>query len=437
MRSSHKDSAMEWVEQSLSEVEDLSYRINLNANENTLSKTARRFLQSNLDSYYDLSDPVLRAEGTVGRKGDLMYRQLPATRELIFQGEQAALRMLGAGTVDLRPLSGVHAMECAVLGLSEPGDVVASLDPATAGHAATQHIVRRSGRKSVLISVDGAIKEKTDEEPQLIFLDQSLALEPIDIRALRSRFPHSTIVYDASHTLGLILGGVWPNPLDQGADLIQGNTHKTLPGPQKAMIAARLNKIAERLTYNISKGLLSSQHTHHTAALAVTLLEFEQYGAQYSRVVQANTQLFARLLQFEGFELLHNLRPMGHMVVARPKSSTDARIYELCSTLIELGVACNARMIDGSVWLRFGTQEVTRRGALGFEMLQLAILISSIASGKASHAKALVKQISRKLQGVLYSFDSINLRNPNKKEANHELRGSASISMSRNHSVVS
>ncbi|MEL4474609.1 hypothetical protein, partial [Shewanella algae] len=80
-----------------------------------------------------------------------------------------------------------------------------------------------------------------------------------------------------------------------------------------------------------------------------------------------NTQLFARLLQFEGFELLHNLRPMGHMVVARPKSSTDARIYELCSTLIELGVACNARMIDGSVWLRFGTQEVTRRGALGFE----------------------------------------------------------------------
>lgn len=385
--------------------------INLNANENSLSATARSVLSTPLEGYYELSELEAIDESPVTMKGDLMYRNLPALRLLLKRGELALRRLLGAGYVDLRPLSGVHAMECTVLALSEPGQSVWSLSPENSGHFATRHIVERSGRRSAFLPWDSARFDLDFEalarvpgEPDLIFLDQSLCLYPLSLRRLRALYPRAIIVYDASHTLGLIMGKQWPDPFAEGADVVQGNTHKTFPGPQKALISARSSEIAARLRAALSGGLLSSQHTHHTAALAITALEMACFGPAYAATVVNNTRTFARLLASEGFRVMGPRAPEGHMIFAQPPAGLDA--YELCLRLQTVGISCNARRIAGEPWLRFGTQEISRRGASGFVILRLVLAISAIARGEQPEQSApLLAKIAAGLTKKHFSFD--------------------------------
>lgn len=425
---SQQTTAFEQIRKVLAESESIRRSINLNANENSMSKTARQMLAGSLEGFYELSGALDAEEEGLGLetavKGDLMYRNLPALKKFLLQGQRALQRMLGAQFIDARPLSGVHAMECALLTFSEPGNQVWSLSPAFGGHFATQYIAQRSGRKSSFlpwdqrrVDIDFAALDKTEEVPDLIFLDQSLCLKPLSIRRLRERFPSSLIVYDASHTLGLILGQGWPNPFDCGADVVQGNTHKTFPGPQKAMIAVRNPALAQRLTASLSAGLVSSQHTHHAAALAVTALEMESFGRGYVRQLKQNTQVLSRLLAVEGFAVMGEGLPQGHMLFVQPPSGTIDS-YELCRRLMKAGIASNARMMCGSPWLRLGTQEVTRRGGKGFEMLQLALFISELCRSLPNHkSQEFVQKLVLKLNAVQFSFDQIEMERKDHEES--------------------
>lgn len=405
-----------WVADVCAEVHASKCHINLNANENSLSETARRFMGTPLEGFYELSELEDVSDDPVVLKGDLMYRNMPALRRLLREGRSRLQRMLKAETVDLRPLSGVHAMECTLLALSEPGQEVWSLSPDSCGHFATRHIVARSGRVSQYLpwklddfDVDFDGLRDMQGAPALIFLDQSLCLYPLSIGRLREAFPEAILVYDASHTLGLILGGEWPNPFDWGADVVQGNTHKTFPGPQKALIACRDETLARRLRAALSDGLLSSQHTHHTAALAITALEMSHFARPYAHQVKLNTQMLAHLLRMEGLRVMGSRPPEGHMLLAQPQADIDA--YAVCRRLMELGIACNARKLFGEPWLRFGTQEISRRGARGYEILQLAMLISRVARGrKTERAAEMVRKISGKLAEKAFSFDRAGYR---------------------------
>ena len=44
-------------------------------------------------------------------------------------------------------------------------------------------------------------------------------------------------MYDGAHVLGLIAGGVFQDPLREGADIMTGSSHKTFPGPQGGFLA--------------------------------------------------------------------------------------------------------------------------------------------------------------------------------------------------------
>jgi glycine hydroxymethyltransferase len=393
-------------------------QINLNANENSMSETASKFLASRYEAFYELSDLTENiVRGPVTMKGDLMYRNLKSLKDLILAGQASLKKSLNAIDVDLRPLSGVHAMQCTILALSEPGDEIWSLPPQSAGHFATSHIVNRSGRRAdflpwntELLDIDFAALEQmltSRAPPALIFLDQSLCLYPLSIKELRRRCPNSIIVYDGSHTLGLILGKQWPNPFDEGADIFQGNTHKTFPGPQKALIATRNQSLALKLRNNLNQGLLSSQHTHHTAALATTALEFDLFGQIYAKKIIYHTRMFARILEMEGFEILARRQspPQGHMILAKPSKGIDP--YRVCTDLMKLGIACNARVFNGETWLRFGTQNFTRRGGTGYDILCLALLISDVARGLTCERQfETVQRIAGNLAKIHFSLDS-------------------------------
>ena len=48
------------------------------------------------------------------------------------------------------------------------------------------------------------------------------------------------LLYDGAHVLGLILGGQFQNPFEEGAHFISGSTHETFPGPQRGVILGNM-----------------------------------------------------------------------------------------------------------------------------------------------------------------------------------------------------
>lgn len=393
--------------------------LNLNANENVMSPLAEKLMASSYHAYYELSDPKqLSDTGNATLKGQLMYRNLGSLKKLFAEAVNILKGQLNASYVDYRLLSGVHAMQCTVLALTEPGQEIWSLSPDHAGHFATQYIVKRSGRISQTLpwnesqmDVDfQALQKMVDVsgQPAMIFLDQSLCIHPLDTHKLRTICPDSIIVYDASHTLGLIIGGEWPNPLDHGCDVIQGNTHKTFPGPQKAIVATRHPTIENKLSESLGSGLLSSQHTHHSAALAVTVLEMGLHAKSYAKKIIENAQLLSRILEMEGLTVMH--RPeqnvQGHMVLIRSKEGSDP--YLVCRKLMNLGIATNARMISGHCWLRVGTQEFSRRGGSGYHMLTLALMISRVFRGACGkNDQQTVLSLASALRNVKFNIEEL------------------------------
>jgi len=76
------------------------------------------------------------------------------------------------------------------------------------------------------------------EKPKLIIFGQSLFLFPHPVKELSEVAEKigATITYDGSHVLGLIAGGVFQDPLREGAQILFGSTHKTFPDPQGGII---------------------------------------------------------------------------------------------------------------------------------------------------------------------------------------------------------
>src|SRR5439155_866200 len=98
--------------------------------------------------------------------------------------------------------------------------------------------------------------------------------------------------YDGAHVMGLIAGGTFQDPLHEGADVLTGSTHKTLPGPQHGILLSDSEdeKFLKRLQRAVFPGVVSNHHLHAMAALGVTLAGMKE--AQRREVAD----LFARIL---------------------------------------------------------------------------------------------------------------------------------------------
>jgi selenocysteine lyase/cysteine desulfurase len=91
--------------------------------------------------------------------------------------------------------------------------------------------------------------------PKLITIGSSLNLLPHPVAAIRAIADQvgARVLFDAAHVCGLIAGGVWPNPLAEGAQLMTMSTYKSLGGPPGGLVvthdadlAQRIDKIASR-----------------------------------------------------------------------------------------------------------------------------------------------------------------------------------------------
>jgi glycine/serine hydroxymethyltransferase len=200
--------------------------------------------------------------------------------------------------------------------------------------------------------------------------------------------------------MGLVLGKVFANPLACGADSFGGSTHKTFPGPQKAVFVTDREDLAERVRQT-QDFMLSSHHFAATISLGIALLEFRDFGGErYARSVVENTRSFARALDRCGVDVAAADRgySAGHQLWLDVEAGgVGARVAS--DRLYEAGLRVN--FLDdlpgfSRPALRIGLNEATFRG-VGDE--DLDVLAEVFAA--ALHARAPAAQLAASVAEVL------------------------------------
>lgn len=387
--------------------------LHLTANEPVMSPLAVKWQASILNTRYVLGSLEERKkQEAYFFKKDFIARGIPAFDELEILAKKACQKMFYCQDSEFRILSGLHGMFSVIGSLTEPGDLIAALPSQFVGHFATVKLLQRMGRKNIFLPYNptkfeldlvGLKKVAKKNKIKMVYLDTMHYFKPYPLKQIKEILPEAILVYDASHILGLIAGGCFQASLKEGADILNGNTHKTLPGPQKGIILYKDRKMAEMSKKIIGDALVSSCHTHSTISLFIILLEMVRFGKSYANQIVRNSQALAGFLFNRGFSILAypQIKPLTHQVLLVTENKDDAL------KLIEAGVSVNAfPLFNKPNIIRLGTQQVTRLGMKEKEMEYIAHLISKVLKeNKIKETKKEVKRIRRKFNKVCYCFN--------------------------------
>ncbi len=388
--------------------------LHLTANEAQMSNTARTFLSSKLNERYYFGGGD---EDGIVDFGHFTALGIKSIENLLEAATVAAKEMLGAAAVNLNVLSGVHAMMCSILATTEPGDTVMTVPLDCGGHFATVGILERIGRKQVYADFDVENLrfdvEKISESVKAnhvkaIYLDVSYYLNPHNLSEIRQAVGSDVIIiYDASHTMGLILGKQFQDPFADGADVITANTHKTLPGPHKGMIAFKDKTLADKANAIIDGFLYSTPHMIHLVPLAITLLEMKEFGGEYAKQIISNSNAIAESFVKLGYEVRKaNTGRYSEDHQAHVFLSTSDNYLTLYKNLVKNNISTNFEgneLANGKWFMRIGTQEVTRRGMKELDMETIATLMDQALKGM--NVKDQVLSFNNKFGKIEYSFD--------------------------------
>lgn len=310
---------------------------------------------------------------------------------------ELAKRVFRAPQADPRPVSGTNANQAVTFALLKTGEKIAAPNLSGGGHISAAKFGTLGFRgldihnypfdeNTMSIDVDASIKMLKEEKPKVALVGQSVFLFPAPLKELRDTFQEigSKVWYDGAHVLGLIAGGKFQDPLREGADVITGSTHKTLPGPQHGIVIGNTDDDTwKKVQRGVFPGVLSNHHLNTMAALGITLSETLDYGADYAEKIIQNAKTLAEELHSLGFKVLGEERGFteSHTLVADVRKNGGgknvAELLEKCHIVLNKNLLPwddNKKSQDPS-GIRIGTQEVTRLGFDKSEMKQLAELI--------------------------------------------------------------
>ncbi|MBT6520980.1 MAG: aminotransferase class I/II-fold pyridoxal phosphate-dependent enzyme, partial [Rhodobacteraceae bacterium] len=306
-----------------------------------------------------------------------------------------------AGFAELRVPSGAIANLYGFMATCKPGDTIIA-PPASIGGHVTHHIAGCAGLYGLRtveapVSVDGytvdldhlrtlALKQR----PKLITIGGSLNLfeHPVaDIRKIADEVG-AKVMFDAAHQCGIIAGRAWSNPLEEGAHFMTMSTYKSLGGPAGGLIVTRDAEIAKRLDAIAFPGMTANFDAAKTAALALTMLDWREFGQAYAKEMIATSQALARALEAEGVPVFAGAKGFTHShqfaVLAEPFGGGQAASKMLRPNgFLACGIGLPLAMVDGDMnGLRIGTPELVRWGMTTADMAPLAALIARALRGE-------------------------------------------------------
>lgn len=371
-----------------------------------------------------VSEAVLAAAGSVltnkyseGYPGKRYYGGNENVDQIENLAIERANELFHADHANVQPHSGANANEAVYFAWCKPGDTILAMALPAGGHLTHGSPVTRSAKiynfVGYGVTEDGDIdydeleRLAKEHRPQIILVGYSAFMKVPDFDRVKKvadevakESGHEVLLMaDMAHVAGLIAGGVHPNPLEHGFNVMTTTTHKTLRGPRGGLILSKgtvsnplkkvdhtLENIPTLIDRAVFPGTQGGPLEHIIAAKAVAFgedlqPEFKDYAA---RIVE-NARVLAEALKDEGF-VLQGGGTENHLVLVNVKESFgfDGKIYEAALDKIGLTLNANALPTDkGAAFrpsgVRLGTPAMTTRGLGPDEMRQIAKWMRQVA----------------------------------------------------------
>lgn len=388
---------------------------NLNPATNVMNPAAEAALSRGLGSRPSLGYP-----------GDKYEMGLEAIEEIEVIAAELAAEIFGAKYAEIRVGSGALANLYGFMALTKPGDSIIAPPPAVGGHV-THHAAGCAGLYGLVthaapvnsdgytIDLEGLRALARKVKPKLITIGGSLNLFPHPVPEIRAIADEvgAHVLFDAAHQCGIIAGGVWANPLAQGAHLMTMSTYKSLGGPAGGLIVTNDAAIAERLDAIAFPGMTANFDAAKSAALALSLLDWRDHGAAYARAMVDLSQALAGELAALGLPVFGADRGMtqSHQfaIEAAPFGGGQAASKTLRKAgFLACGIGLPIPEVAGDLnGLRIGTPELVRRGVTPADAPALAALI---AEGLRSNDPASLAPRTRALRQRFTGLHYMTLR---------------------------
>lgn len=375
---------------------------------------------------YPSFDRLSDAESEIAIQNLLNYRYYGG-QENVDKIERLAIeracRLFGADHANVQPHSGANANEAVYFAWCKPGDKILAMSLVAGGHLTHGAKVTRSAREYQFVNygvnAEGEIdyeeleKVALREKPKLILVGYSAYMKIPDFervakiaKKVSSAVEAETgekfeilLMADMAHVAGLIAGGVHPNPLEFGFQVMTCTTHKTLRGPRgglilsKGVVSSPLKKVDQNLANlptlidrAVFPGTQGGPLEHIIAGKAVAFgealkPEFQTYAAK----IVKNAKVLSEALLKRGFKLQGG-GTENHLILVDVRKSFgfDGKFYEIALDRIGLTLNANAVMGDRSgafrpSGVRLGTPAITTRGMDESEMQMIADWMLEVA----------------------------------------------------------
>jgi len=224
------------------------------------------------------------------------------------------------------------------------------------------------------------------------------------------------LFFDAAHQLGLIGGGQFQRPLEEGADIMTGSAGKTFSGPQSGIMVWDDPEIAERVTTAVFPVWAATHQVNRVAALALATAEAIAYGEAFMAQIVRNAKALAAALDGHGLPMLGRHKGFTETHQAIADARQVGRGLEAARRLERANIIVNKNLIpddkpadwDYPCGLRMGTIEVTRLGMREREMQRVADLIARVLiRGEEPEAvKPDALALRRDFQTLYYCFET-------------------------------
>ena len=362
---------------------------NLNPATNVMNPRAEAFLSCGIGSRPSLGYP-----------GDKYEMGLEAIEEIEVVASSLVAEIFCSKFAEIRVPSGAMANLFSFMAVCKPGDTII-VPPASIGGHVTHHNPGCAGlfglniieapidKDYYTVDIDQLRELALRERPKLITLGGSLNLfqHPVSAVSSIAKEVGATLLFDAAHQCGLIAGNAWENPLDLGADIVTMSTYKSLGGPPGGAIVTNNAEIAEKIDSIAFPGMTANFDAAKSAALAVTMLDWKEFGKEYVAEMVLMSKTLASSLEEYGIPIFFGA--LGHtqshqFAVHAEEFGGGQRASKLLrkSGFLACGIGLPVQDIEGDMnGLRFGTPELVRWGMQAKHSNKLAGLVAKALKG--------------------------------------------------------
>ncbi len=302
---------------------------------------------------------------------------------------------------NVQPLSGSPANLGVYDAFMQAGDTLMGLDLFQGGHLTHGSEFNISGKRYRVVSY--GVDPKTEQLNYDQIMDLALKHKPRVIVAGYTSYSWAPdwnkfrqiadavgalLMADVAHTAGLVIGGVYPNPVGI-ADITVFTTHKTLGGPRGAVILTTDEDKANKIDMAIFPGAQGGPHVNKFAAMCVAfrLAQTEQFK-QLQRLTVENARALSDAFKARGLKVAYGGTDTHIVVlnVSAVKSDTGFPLRgEMAARLLDLaGIVINKNTLPGDTktalasGIRFGTPWVSQRGLRPGDMQSIADVVADV-----------------------------------------------------------